>query len=79
MATKHISDVDVVAVVADLNATRMSGVSAPERLALRTGQPPKVCFRALERAARRDLIDYGVSLNYPWLAPKGLQLQAEAL
>ena len=28
-----------------------------------TGQPEKVCWRAMERTCRRDLIDYGSSLN----------------
>src|SRR3990167_9143890 len=39
-----------------------------------TGQPQKVCYRALERAAERDLIDYGVSLRTGWLTDKGRAL-----
>ena len=36
-----------------------------------TGQPEKVCFRAMERADRRKLVDYGVSLRSGWLTQKG--------
>lgn len=39
-----------------------------------TGQPFKVCWRAMERAAKRDLIEYGVSLRTGWLTAKGKAL-----
>lgn len=45
-----------------------------EALAAETGQPEKVCFRAMERAADRGLIEYGVSLRTGWLTEKGKQL-----
>jgi len=39
-----------------------------------TGQPFKVCYRAMERAADRDYIEYGVSLRTGWLTGKGKAL-----
>lgn len=42
-----------------------------------TGQPEKVCWRAIERACLRDLIDYGSSLNVAFLTDKGKRLIAE--
>ena len=44
-----------------------------------TGEPFKVCYAAMERAARRGLIDYGVSLRTGWLTDKGRQLLLDAL
>ena len=45
-----------------------------ETLAARTGQPEKVCYRAMERAERRGLIEYGVSLRTGWLTEAGKAL-----
>lgn len=45
-----------------------------EALAAETGQPEKVCYRAMERAERRGLIEYGVSLRTGWLTPAGKTL-----
>jgi hypothetical protein len=45
-----------------------------EALAAETGQPEKVCFRATERAERRGLIEYGVSLRTGWLTATGRAL-----
>lgn len=39
-----------------------------------TGEPMKVCYRAMERANDRGYIEYGVSLRSGWLADKGKQL-----
>lgn len=39
-----------------------------------TGAPPKVVYAALERAANRDLIEYGVSVRSGWLTDKGKAL-----
>lgn len=33
--------------------------------------PPKVAQRKLEKLAHRGLIDYGVSITYPWRTPEG--------
>lgn len=48
-------------------------------LAEETGQPVKVCYRAMERASARGLIDCGVSLRTGWLTDKGLALIGEPL
>ena len=42
-----------------------------EILARETGEPEKVCYRAMERASRKGLINYGVSLRSGWLTPEG--------
>ena len=38
------------------------------------GCPPKVLYAALERACRRGLIEYGVSMRTGWLTPEGEEL-----
>lgn len=48
-----------------------------EALAVETGQPEKVCFRAMERALDRGLIECGVSIRTGWLTDKGKQLLAQ--
>jgi len=45
-----------------------------EILEAETGQPEKVCYRAMERADRRGLLEYGVSLRTAWLTDKGKAL-----
>lgn len=47
-----------------------------EILAQWTGEPEKVCYRAIERASERGLIEYGVSLRTGWLSEKGKALLA---
>jgi len=42
-----------------------------------TGQPEKVCYRAMERAEENGLLEYGVSLRTAWLTDKGKALLAE--
>lgn len=39
-----------------------------------TGQPVKVCYRCMERACDRGLIEYGVSLRCGWIDVKGYEL-----
>lgn len=45
-----------------------------EALAASTGQPEKVCYRAMERAERRGLIEYGTALRTGWLTAEGRAL-----
>lgn len=45
-----------------------------ETLSQLTGEPEKVCYRALERAYEHGMIEYGVSLRTGWLTDKGLAL-----
>lgn len=72
MATKHISDKQVVEAVAIYNRDR--GLWPYELLANSTSECEKVCFRAMERAASRGLLEYGVSLRTAWLTEKGRKL-----
>jgi hypothetical protein len=71
MATKDITDIQVVRAFVDAKAT---GVLADAVLMQRTGQPEKVVYRAMERAERRGLIDCGVSLRAGWPTERGLEL-----
>ena len=45
-----------------------------EALSVETGQPEKVCYRAMERACDRGYIEYGVSLRTGWLTKEGKAL-----
>lgn len=75
MATKDISDAQVV--VACIKNRESDGVVdgfAIGILMRETGQPEKVCYNAMERAANRDYIDYGVSVRTAWPTEKGYAL-----
>lgn len=76
VSRKDVTDIAVVLACRD--ALNTSVVFADELLAARTGQPRKVCERAMERAVRRGLIEYGVSLRTAWPTPKGMALLAES-
>ena len=80
MACKDIDDLEVLRAYADAWTARLSIDTKsrecvwPEKLLhQRTGQAPKVCWRAMERCDRRGFIDYGVSLRGGWLTHKGAQ------
>lgn len=69
MATKDISDVMVCRAYQQY---RRDNERFPyEILMAETGECFKVCYAACERADRRDLIDYGVSLRTGWLTEDG--------
>lgn len=71
MAMKDITDRQVCLAVKAFR-DRDLGLPWPyEALAIETGQPEKVCYRAMERANQRGLLDYGVSLRTAWLTEKG--------
>lgn len=70
MAVKDISDYDCC--VAASLAVR--GLRTGDVLVYRTGQPEKVCQRALERAMRRGYLDCGINEWNAFLTPKGLEL-----
>lgn len=75
MATKDITDVQVCEAVRDTWDQAGHHIARPhELLSARTGQPEKVCWRALERAAGRGLIDYGIGLQGAWLTDQGKAL-----
>lgn len=71
MATKDISDAEVCRAFLDAHG---SGVFADALLIERTGQPEKVVYRAMERANRHNLVEYGVSLRSGWITPEGRKL-----
>ena len=74
MAMKDITDAQVCRAV---QAFRDRGLDLPwpyEALAVETGQPEKVCYRAMERAQDRGLIECGVSLRTGWLTDKGREM-----
>jgi hypothetical protein len=78
VATKDVSDRQVCEVVRDrmalLRRHRSWGSSVFEMLSERTGQPEKVCLRAMERAERHGLLEYAISLRSAWLTPAGKEL-----
>lgn len=79
MARKHISDIQVVICCWYFHAHRFSYCSRPDELLEDiTGEPYKVCLAAMERANKRDLIDWGVSLRTAWPTYKGIQKVREA-
>jgi hypothetical protein len=93
MATKDISDAQVCrAVQAYQDAMQVhyprvwpqfveTGGPLPpypyEALAAETGQAEKVCYRAMERAYDRGLLECGVSLRTGWLTPAGVKKVSE--
>jgi hypothetical protein len=86
MATKDITDRQVVAAYEEAMKQRAASTGRdpfcpwPEDvLSVTTGQPYKVCYRAMERACDRGLVEYGVSLHAGWLTEKGKELLAAPL
>lgn len=88
MATKDITDKQVCEAYAEIKKQTDDLMSRralliekhdwPYDLLMKmTGQPEKVCYRAMERAEERGLIEYGVSLRSGWLTEKGKELLRE--
>ena len=71
---KDITDAQVVAACAKAHADRWKYRCSLDELVSDTGAPVKVCYRAMERAMSRGLIECGVSLRTAWAEPKGLAL-----
>lgn len=71
MATKDITDMIICIAVRNYKITQEYPI---DYLMRTTGECFKVCLRAMERADRRGLIDYGVSIALPWLTKKGMEL-----
>ena len=78
MAVKDISDVQVLRAFDEFKkGCDVEPLRYPEDFLHEwTGQPYKVCLRAMERAEDRDLVEYGVSLHCGWLTEKGEKLLA---
>lgn len=77
MATKDISDEQVCRAYSEYQ--RNLSRYPYQLLSAWTGEPEKVCYRAMERADRRGLIEYGVSLRTGWLTEKGIQLLLDSV
>lgn len=85
MATKDITDMQVVQAFAEMAQRRGAGRGSGQGfeyadviLQRMTNQPPKVCERAMERACGRGLVEYGMWLRGGWLTEKGKALIASA-
>lgn len=79
MSRKDVTDVMVCHAVAEYQAAIRAGRHALypyQALAAQTGQPEKVCWRAIERADQRGLLEWGVSLRTAWLTEAGQSLLA---
>jgi hypothetical protein len=76
VSRKDVSDIDVVIAVAICKAENTTGFKRwpYELLSEITGECEKVCYRAMERAFKRGLLDYGVSLRSGFLTPEGKKL-----
>ena len=74
MKTSDIPDRAVCIAYAEFSKNRPSagGLFPYQILMSMFDAPFKVAYAACERAARRDLVDYGVSLRTGWLTDKGL-------
>jgi hypothetical protein len=73
MATKDVSDALVCA--AFVRAKACDFKRWPYDFLMEwTGQCQKVCYRAMERAWRHNLVDFGVSLRTGWVTRKGALL-----
>ena len=83
MAVKDITDLQVCLAVSKYKRQIQSSKlfqSVPypyQTLAVETGECEKVCYRAMERAYRHGLIEFGVSLRNGWLTPEGMAMLQE--
>lgn len=71
MARKDVTDRMVVDAY---NWGRELGIRPLAFLKQTTGEPEKVCWRAMERACDKGFIEYGVSLDCGWITEKGMEL-----
>jgi hypothetical protein len=74
MAMKDIPDKMVLLAYKMFEEDRMNGKFPYDYLMEISNQPFKVCYKCMERASDRDLIDYGVSLRTGWITEKGQEL-----
>lgn len=70
MAMKDIGDLQVLLAQQQWHRQK-DGPWGYEILQRETGQCEKVCLRCMERAERRGLLEYGVSLRTAWITQKG--------
>ncbi len=74
MAMKDIPDKMVVLAYKLYEKDRFGGKFPYDFLMEMSGQPLKVCYRCMERASNRNLIDYGTSLRTGWVTEEGEKL-----
>lgn len=72
MATKNITDEQVCRACCTAHAS--GSLRSIEVLMQMTGEPDKVCLRAMERAERRGLIESGISTATAWVTDAGREL-----
>ena len=79
MATKDITDTQVLQACQRMwnEKGQRPWPDAHDRLVASTGQHPKVCMAALERAYGRGLLEFGIGVHRSWLTDKGMALLAE--
>lgn len=85
MSTKDVTDKMVCDAYAEMERQRDQGPGKPWAnyefpyviLMRVTGECEKVCYMAMQRACKRDLVEYGVSLRTGWLTEKGRALALE--
>ena len=76
ISTKDISDYQVLKAYEE--SKRMGFKKFPYDILMeKTGACEKVCYRAMERAYDRELIECGVSLRSGWITEKGYALMSE--
>lgn len=76
MATKDVTDLMVCKAYKQYRDGWPDSPWPYEILQAETGECFKVCWKAMERACDRDLIEFGVNLRSGWLTEKGLELLA---
>ena len=77
MATKDITDLQCCQAALAREQQGIGGGRTLEHLVRMTGQPEKVCCRALERAYARGYLEWGVSVATCYLREKGWELLRE--
>jgi hypothetical protein len=83
MATKDVTDLMVCRAYAEAQRQRGENWDRDYELPYvilqrMTGECLKVCYRAMERACDRNLVEFGVSLRTGWLTKSGLELLEKA-
>ena len=74
MARKDITDLMVCKAYQEARKPPILRLWPYDLLSEWTGEPVKVCHRAMERAVMHGLIEVGVSVRAGWLTEKGIQL-----
>lgn len=78
MARKDITDLQVLKAYQESKRINMD--KWPYEILMEwTGEPEKVCYRAMERAENRGLIDCGITLRSGWITDKGKELLEDEL